>query len=271
MVGFMEKDEALMHLATACVPVNPDPSILEMEWLAAKAKLGAPQANPGQPDIRPIPPEHHQYIALLAAQPWVAQALVHMPGASFQLVEIDPLLAFQHTISQDRSGFHCGGLGNPPSMEELLNVCLPQQQANEPVMLSADGKSLLVRAESLNIKTLKAGPIQPGFLGIQIGLSLPLLHVVRFNGKCYLHNGFHRALGARAAGATHVPCLFRDVNSHEEVGVNNAGATFSAELLESGNPPTLFHFTQGRAHNVQLRRAARYIHVSWSEFAMPVE
>jgi len=194
-----------------------------------------------------------------------------MPTADFKLVEIDPLLAFQYTISKPRSGFHCDALGNPPTIAELLEVCLPQQQANEPVMLSSDSKSVLIRAESLNIRTLQAGPIAPGVLGIQIGLTLPLLHVVRFNGKCYLHNGFHRALGARAAGATHVPCLFRDVNSYQEVGINDAAGTFSAELLESDNPPTLFHFTSQQAYEVRLRRVARYINVSWSEFAMPVE
>jgi len=225
----------------------------------------------GLPEILPIPPDHVQYIAQLCSLPWVQQPLANLPQATFALVEVDPILAFQHMISLPRSEFHCNVLGQPPSMTELMQVCLPNVQAHEPLVAASDGNSVLLRAESLNVRTQQAGPIAPGVIGIQFGISLPLVHVVRFEGRCYLHNGFHRALGARLAGATHVPCLLREVGSYEEAGIHPLGGTFSAALLNSENPPTLGHFTQGRAHEVQMRRLARYIHVSWAEYAMAKE
>jgi len=267
----MEQGDAVAHLANACVPEDSTEAVLVEEWKTARARLGDAIPRAGQPEILPIPPDHVHYVAHLCSLPWVQPALASMPNATFVLVEVDQLLAFQQMISRPRSEFHCDALGRPPAMSELMHVCLPNVQAQEPLVVAGNGNSLLLRAESLNVRTLQGGNIAPGVIGIQFGISLPLVHVVRFDGRCYLHNGFHRALGARLAGATHVPCLLRDVSSFEEVGINPLGGTFSAELLTSDNPPTLGHFTQGRAHDVQMRRLARYIHVSWAEYGMAKE
>lgn len=271
LVGFMEQGDAVEHLANACVAEDDSEPVLVEEWKAARDRLGDAIPRAGVPEILPIPPDHVQYIAHLSSLPWIQPILANLPNATFALVEVDQLLAFQHMISRTRSEFHCDALGRPPAMTELMHVCLPNVQAQEPLVVSGNGNSLLLRAESLNVRTQLAGHIGPGVIGIQFGISLPLVHVVRFDGRCYLHNGFHRALGARLAGATHVPCLLRDVSSFEEVGINPLGGTFSAELLTSDNPPTLGHFTQGRAHEVKMRRLARYIHVSWAEYQMAKE
>lgn len=271
LVGFMERDQAHLHLTHGCIGINQDQATLDAEWAAAKARLGAPVVNAGLPDILPIPPEKQQYIAQLAQLPWVQPVLAQLPGTSFQLVEIDKLLAFQHTIMVTRTNHHCSTISKPPTLDELLDVCLPLQQANEPIMMGQTDSSVLLKAESLNIRLLQAGNIHPGIVGIQFGLSLPLVHVVRHNGRCYLHNGFHRALGMRQAGATHIPCMFRDVATHAEVGILQDGGTFDAQLLESANPPTMEHYTQGRAYDVELRRQQRFIHVSWAQYGMPME
>lgn len=278
LVGFMERDQALAHLEYACVP-DPAHGLAEFEaeWNAAKAKLGAPIDRAGEPEILPIEPKHQQYIAELSQLPWVAPvlaSLTQVPGSmTFALVEIDKLLAYQHTIMTDRSNHHCGHVSNPPTMEEMLEVALPKSQPHEPIEMAgaANGCSILLKAESLNVRTLIAGHLGNNFVGVKFGLSLSLVHVVQFNGRAYLHNGFHRTLGLRLAGATHVPCLIREVANFEETGVRADGSTFDRTLLDSTNPPTLEHFTQGRAHDVQLRRVQRYINVSWAEYVMAKE
>jgi hypothetical protein len=40
------------------------------------------------------------------------------------------------------------------------------------------------------------------------------------------------------------------------------------DLLESNNPPTVSHFTLGRAHAVTLRATTRILHLSWAEYGM---
>ena len=271
LVGFMDRDQAHVHLTHTCVSTQTDAASLDSEWAAAKTKLGAPFPGAGNPEILPIPPEHQQYIAEVTQLPWVAPVLARLPGTTFALVEIDTLLAYQHTIMTGRSNHHCAGLTSTPSISDLLEICLPKAQSNESVMMAGSNNSMLLKAESLNIRLVQGGNIGPGFVGIQFGLSLPLVHVVRYAGRCYLHNGFHRALGVRQAGATHIPCLLRDVSTRDEVGTREDGLTFGSALLESANPPTLGHFTQGRAYDVQLRRQQRFINVSWSEYSMPME
>lgn len=94
------------------------------------------------------------------------------------------------------------------------------------------------------------------------------MHVTDFNGRHYLHNGFHRAYSVRKAGATHVPCLIRDVTDPAAAGIRDDGGTFSQLLMESADPPTMEHYTQDRAFPVQLRDVSRIIHLSWSEYAL---
>lgn len=185
------------------------------------------------------------------------------------LVEIDPLLAFQFTVGDGRSKHHGAALGQNPSVVDLLPICLPLAPPSENFQTFSSPNSMMLKARSLNVQNFGGGVFNAAFMGIQFGVSLPFVHVVRHNGRCYLHNGFHRALAIRKAGATHAPCILRDVADHASVGIH--AGTFGATLLESANPPTLGHFTQGRAYDVQLKNVARYLHVSWADYVIPDE
>jgi hypothetical protein len=64
-----------------------------------------------------------------------------------------------------------------------------------------------------------------------------------------------------------MPCFFRDAATAEAAGIQPPG-TFDLQLLESGNPPTIGHYTKGRAHKVRLRASMRVIQISWSQHTM---
>jgi hypothetical protein len=271
LVGFMEQQEAVNYLKNQCVPLlGADDASLIGDWQTAREKLGVPIANAGYPDIQQIPSSQAAYMADLVLQPWVANALIEFPGSEFRLVEIEPLLAFQFAIDSIRSQHHCAPFSKPPSLEELLMACLPNSPTSDPVRVVQGEQSMLITSRSLNLRSLAQGFMNGAFLGMHVGLALPLVHVVRLNGRCYLHNGFHRALGARLAGATHVPCLIRDVNDAAAAAIKPPG-TFGLPLLESSDPPTMGHYAQGRAHDVSLRIYTRALHVSWAEYAVPEE
>jgi hypothetical protein len=271
LVGFMDPSTAIHHLRNACIPVQADDAALLAEHDLARQKLGAPVANAGNPEIIEISAVDKVYIDTLVQQPWISKALTQFSGATFKLVEIEPLLAYQFSIDESRSQHHCGKLNTPPNLDELLKVCLPIALPNEQITVSQNLNSVVLKSKSLNFRMMAAGIFEPSFIGIEFGVSLSLSHVVRMNGRCYLHNGFHRALGARNSGATHIPCLFRDVNTPSEAGIIGGGATFPIELLESANPPTLAHFTQGRAHHVSLRATSRILQVTWTDHVVPEE
>lgn len=268
LAGFMERDPAINHLKTACIPANPTDAALEAEWITAKAKLGAPFANAGAPDIQPIPTSHEPYIEQLKTLPWVDQALKNIfQGAEFKMIEIDPLLAFQFVVSTERAGQHCGALANPPTVDQLFATCLPMALPSGEFHALAQDRSVIIKSRSLNLQMTAHG-LAGNMAGINFGWSIPLVHVVQFDNRSYLHNGFHRTFGVRIAGATHVPCLFRTVNKIEDVGIRPDGSTFTEDAFKQAHQPTVGHLTQGRACNVTLRATTRILHISWAEYAM---
>jgi hypothetical protein len=200
----------------------------------------------------------------------------NVPQYDFALVEIDPLLAFQFTVDRDRSHHHCKALRTPPSVDEMLPVCLPGAHSQEDVQFSgasnmAHLNSMVVKSRNTGLRIDGSGLFQgQNIVGAQIGFSLPLAHVVEWEGRYYLHNGYHRAIGCRAAGATHMPCVLRSVNTAQEAAINPP-QTFDEALLKSANPPTVGHFTQGRACDVQLRSMLKIITISWAEHLVPNE
>jgi hypothetical protein len=278
LVGFMDEQKAFEHLRVACVPADPSDAALRAVWQAATARLGAPTANAGNPDIQPIPPTSAAYVGAFVADPWVSGALNNYPPGTkieISLVEIDPLLAYQFTVDVERSIHHCGKLGKP-SVDELLPICLPTAPANEPITVQAIDRAVLVTSQCANVTVAHGGwfggpPINHPIGGVAIGTTLPFAHVTRLAGRCYLHNGFHRALGIRATGETHMPCLVRDVPDAATAGIRADGATFTESQLTGPNPPTVGHFTSGRALDVKLRRHHRVVHISWAEHLMAVE
>lgn len=286
LVGFIDQQQAAInHLRTSCLPNDPADAALLAEWNVARSALGHPTPNAGNPSILPIPAPHDIYINHLTAQPWVQMAfqMFGYTNPNFALVEIAPLLAFQFHVDSDRSGHHCGGLSSP-DLGQLLPVCLPIQQPqplDQTTLLNHLPQSITIKSRNLNVRALLAGALgynQNGYqsivVGMQVHVALPFVHVVRLNGRCYLHNGYHRAYGMGTAGATHIPCFLRDVTTPEEAGIMPEGPiwpTFPLRILQAANPPTVGHFIDGRAHPVQIRSVSRILHVTWSETAMPDE
>lgn len=280
LLGFMSQQDAIAHLLAHCIPANPDIHALIVEWQAARARKGAPMDG-GNPNIQDIPAANQPYIKTLMQQPWLAQFVASLPGAQFKLVEIDPLLTIYFMVDLKRSTDHCGALPQNPSVADLLSVCLPARLPNELVNMVRlpDGQekqlsvgAFLLTARSLNVRVVDAGYFQDdNKIGIQFAMPVPLVQVVRFNGRCYLHDGLHRTIGSRRKGATHIPCLFRDVQSAAGIGLRSDRSTFTLPLLEFADAPTVGHFTQGRAYEVQLRRFNRVVHVTWAEYAIAAE
>jgi len=277
LVGFLQdQQQALQHLKFSCVPAPATKTDADLvaDWQAAKAKLGAPIANAGNPNLTPIAATDPRIAAITAAMlqsAWGSHfSGILGIGASFQMVEIAPLLAYQLSVDTDRSGSHCAQLANPPTEDELYACCLPTKVPTDQIHSSRQGQSMIIKSRSLNLVTFAEGPLQSPMptVGLQFWWGIPFVHVVRFGGRCYLHNGYHRSYGLLQAGATHMPCLFRDVATAEEAGIKADGGTFSQAVLTGPNPPTIGHFNAARALTVQMRRAIRILQINWSQHMM---
>jgi hypothetical protein len=271
LVGFMtDQQQAVNHLKTACVHGGKSDPQLIADWHTAQANLGTAFPNAGKPTFQAFSATHQAHLQQLAQQlnQHPTFAPVFAQGASFQLVEIEPLLAFQLTVDADRSNYLCRNLSKPhPTIEELLAVALPLNPVLDEFFWNAQPQSVIVTSRSSNLRLLGGGvSITPSvsMAGIQFGILPPVVYVTQYNGRCYLSNGYHRAYGARLAGATHIPCLFQDVTDYHVTGIRDDGVTLPVPLLESANPPTTAHFTQGRAFSVGLRQTRTVINVNWA-------
>jgi hypothetical protein len=267
LVGFMDRDSAIRHLRNDCIFSDPSNDSLVHHWTNAKEKLGPPMPKAGKPEVLDIPAEHNGYLNDLKQTEWVAKILDKLPGYSFKLIEIDPLLAYQVAINQVRADHHCNPLPSPAKIADALPVCLPLKVPDEKIEAIPSGtrNSLLVRTKCLGFQIKRAGQLDHGLcFGIEVNLTPPLLHVVEYKGRLYLHNGFHRALGMKKRGFTHVPCVFRHVDDSVSVGISD-GATLPLKVLETQSPPTVGHFTLGKAYDVQLKSYSRVFSVTWNE------
>lgn len=268
LLGFMSQEQAFNYLRNGCVLPDTSDAALLAHWNAARAMVGNGPLNAGNPVVQDIPAAQAGHIQSLRTGPWQANIAADW---QFRMVEIAPLLAFQFSILTDKTDGHCNGFSTPPTMEQLLNTCLPLVPAQENLSVSHLAQSILIRGKNLNLRTVQTGMLSPNALGLTFGFSLPFVHVVRLNGRCYLHNGFHRVYGAAKAGAKEVPCVFRDVANADAAGIRQDGTTFDLTLLESANPPTMHHFASGQAYAVQLKIMSRVINVSWSDYVVPDE
>jgi hypothetical protein len=74
-----------------------------------------------------------------------------------QLVETDPLLAYQFQVEEGRAQALCGGPGLRPTDDEVLRVCLSPQLETIPFEAHPQPHALLIKAHSLNLEQLQAG------------------------------------------------------------------------------------------------------------------
>jgi len=197
----------------------------QRETRAADAKFWS-SGNQGTP--RGCQPSYRSTFALALDAASPARACKFW-FRGFALVEIDPLLAFQMIVNVDRSAHHQTTLGTPPRLIDLLNVCLPTNPPVEHFQVQQQNNALIIKARDLNLRMQEVGRVQDQFAGVIFGPALPLAQVTKFNGRFYLSDGFHRAYCLRQAGATHIPCVLREVFDPSEVGINNA--TFGDRCL----------------------------------------
>lgn len=261
---------------------NTSTAAIRNHWLAARARARVPMPRPGQPEVLDFPAGYESYLREVEASPAFEETVNGM-AFSFKLVEIDPLIAFQIRIELDRSANLCSGVSAEPLLGDMIKPCLPTVVEDVPTSLGVGGNSLTVESRSLN---LKFRPFWPSgaptmaeitlpnarrvrTVGMHFFPSSPLVQVVRYEGRCFLKNGYHRAYGFAKAGASHVPCVFLEgETSFSAMGIV-PHATFQPEVLLCENPPTMGHFVQDRAYEVNLRSYRQVLRINWSHQILP--
>ncbi len=266
--GFLSEQDAINYRRANCiVPPAVDDAALAAEWAAARALLGPAVASAGQPAVSDIAAAHAPHIAQVMLNPRFPIVTENVTF-SFKMVELKPLLAFQHHVINERVDEVTTALGASPTVDALLPLFLPPALELPQFYWNIKEQSVTITSKSLNLRVLRRGYFGPDaieqkhFAGPAFGVANPLVTVSAVNGRYYLTNGYHRAVAAVAAGVLEAPCLLIETGEYlRAVGLGG----MPQDILESANPPTLGHFTENHATDVQLRRMTRAITISWSE------
>lgn len=279
LFAFLKEEAAFAYLSNTCMCNDTSRDALRQMLQAAKRQIGPAMPKAGKPAIQSLEalPQYHGHIQQVASDPHFAQ---HFNGKAldFAIVEVDPLLAFQPHVLLDRAKRHCASLGQNPSTEQMLPICLPTTYP-QPTYVThlLKGRGALIEAPDGDVVVVGEGPVAPDpnfyltVMGIAYMPPAPWVIVKQFGSRFYLANGYHRAYGLRQLGARFIPCLVVRAPTIEDVGIRSDGSTIDHSTLVSSNPPTCGHFANNRAFPVQVRRLRKFISVNWGEYVVSAE
>jgi len=267
LFAFLPKPYALTYLDRDCIGLRSQDR--KDAYAKALALLGQPFPHTGLPDVQPIPNGHQAHLDAVTQNPQFARTVAGFNAASFGLVEIDPLIAFQVHLSVERGNERAP---TDTSIGAMLDLCLPASPMDVKADWTVGGGPLVgnvtLMSDSLNLTTLGPPSIPPNGavdsaaeIGPILGVASDLVHVFEVQGRFYLRNGYHRAWAIRRAGETHMPALILQANAYAQAQVLDGH--FPQALVTGPNPPTMAHFTQGRAYPIKLRRARRRARITW--------
>lgn len=264
LVAFMDDEyDVFSYFRNQCVTGNARDETLRGWWLEARALLQPPAPKGGQPDIREIPSKHSGYLAGVPKNPHYAMTVESM-AASFKLVEIAPLLAFQFHVQTDTAWLPVYANTPNPPLDKILRWCLPRFSPPCKTQVDRVDNGWCITSDDVNLALY---PLQnctdtkaiPGLPPVCYGPRSPFVQVVRYRERLYLKNGYHRAYQLGKLGYTHIPCILLDATIWEQVVGPGEVAAFPLQLLESSNPPTCGHFLRGEAYPITLPRRRQVI------------
>ena len=171
--------------------------------------------------VSALPPELAGHLARLQANP--AAVRMRQEGWEVAMVDLERVVAFQPLVFTDTAVERVASV-DPDDLEAIAELTLPIDYTI-PITWQYDQlrQSYIVTSPDPNLKVLgNFNPTpqetrgMPAF-GFLVGVSAPFLQVARFQGRCLLRDGYHRAFGLLSRGISRVPAFVRDFDTLENL------------------------------------------------------
>jgi hypothetical protein len=210
------------------------------------------------------------------AHPNFRQSFNTLP-TEFAMVDLDHLIVDQQHVTQtfvERIAERVRHEADPAS---LFRLCMPLSAPDTLVTMQKVGSRRYVfKSRSLDFRFHDAvllppqahdsfGPVA-GIVGLVVGYGCNLLNVVRVGNRVLLANGYHRAVGLRAAGVRFAPAVMQTATRVDElqISVKSRIADAAEFYFESARPPLLRDFFDARLTTLlPIRPRMRQIEVSF--------
>ena len=273
LLGWLGDDQAFRLLASGQDNPTPLP-----EWQtaldSARAAVAARRELPDPSGVvENAPPELANHEEMLRAA-WPA---IFAEGWSLRMVDLTSLCAMQPVVYTDYAGPGTSLIeGGGHDLRVLAAVTLPidavpplrtsfDEKRNAWVIVSANRNLRLVGRFTAPVPgaPVGGGPDgTPGF-GFVVTVVPSHLQVVEFEGRYYLRDGYHRALGLLSTGTTRVPALVARFATVEQLAV--AGGLPQSAYTGERPPLVTDYFSDDVAVSVQLPSALRMVLVQGLE------
>jgi hypothetical protein len=245
-----------------------------MEAALARARASAAARSPGvdQDDlVRPLPGDLHAYAERLRRNP---QAQPYFDeGWRPALVDLPRVCAFQPSVFTDHAGERVAQVAVGDA-RALAEVTLPLEPGT-PVTFQYDrARQLFITSiANQNLQVVGAfGGLAPGMppgtvhMGFQVRVITSFLQVGAVQGRYFVRDGYHRALGLLRRGARYVPAFVRE----DMLLADLAGpGALSVEAILGPAPPVMSdYWDDSVAVTAYLPAPRRVISVSASELSV---
>jgi hypothetical protein len=273
LLGFMQEQEAIAYLRNMCAYEDSTPEDLRKLWAAAQVSAAALPEVPLAAEVLDIDPAFAGHLASVASDPMMPE-MVAKKKWSFQRVEIDRLVCFQKHVSTEHGENVTKGV-DVADPAQVLQACLPVEKVKRNVGVGFEPRenAFTIFAPGADFRVLGTSQGEDAatkrkIFGFAVGWGVPHVQVVRFQGRYFLKNGYHRLVALRSRGLTHAPCILIEGESFDDVGARDG--FFDRDLLLSKRPPLFGDFlADAVCPAVPLRPRTKVIRIKAEEIIVP--
>jgi hypothetical protein len=221
LLGWMPEQEALLTLSGRNTNAKPK-SEHEARARRAREIVASRPAGVDQTGVVcDAPPQLHVHIDRL--REYAGAAPFFNEGWAVQLVDLRKVCSFQPSVTIDNAETRVAGLDSQ-NPESLASVSLPIAcDTPLPAQFDPVRQAFVFSAANPNLRVVGqfSAPVGPGLVGFGfvVAESPSFLQVVKFQGRHFLRDGYHRAYAFLRGGISVVPAFVREVGATDEIGV----------------------------------------------------
>lgn len=214
LLGVTSDEETLAFLQRQ-TGLAPNPAELAQRARVARQRRASRGAMPA-PEVTPAPEAWRDHLQRVAARPLFQRLYAGRPW-QFAAVPLDALVCVQPFLNYTFAGSRAAD--DEPGM---LRLCLPAEPERLEVWggiaeAETPAASFYTWDPNVHVTAAKVETHSQLRVTFTISKTAVFLQVARIDGRLYLKNGTHRAVGLAAAGFRHLAAIVVDHPDHDEL------------------------------------------------------
>lgn len=228
-------------------------------------------------DVVDVPETDRGMVAEFICDPLFRRAF-QLPS-EVKLVEIDKMVAYQRMVHMGYVGRLADRLGDRPSDEDVLDLCVSPQREMDPIQHLAFGNAthtfssrnsdirflgaFLKRDLSLeDVGFAEGGGVPAAAIIAFVGYGTPMVNAFLVGSRVILNNGFHRVVALRRLGVERVPLVLQRVQNPDLELPAELGGISRDYLVKHPRPALVKDFLEpGFTLKLRVRERMRVVNL----------